>query len=103
VQQAVEAATAAASSSSDSSISTSTSGLEPAAAEAAAAEAHVAAAQRLAGCLFCHSSGRVPCKECDGRGFLKRGGYMKKNPLNMSRIIGQWASSASASSALPFA
>ncbi|KAF6265840.1 hypothetical protein COO60DRAFT_1291937 [Scenedesmus sp. NREL 46B-D3] len=55
---------------------------------AEAAEAHAAAAQRLSGCLICQSSGRVPCKECDGRGFLKRGGYMKKNPLNMSRITG---------------
>jgi alpha-D-ribose 1-methylphosphonate 5-triphosphate synthase subunit PhnG len=58
-------------------------------AHAEAAEAHADVAQRLSGCLICQSSGRVPCKECDGRGFLKRGGYMKKNPLNMSRITGQ--------------
>lgn len=60
----------------------------PAADDAAAVAAHAAVVQRLSGCPECSGSGRISCKECEGQGFLKRGGYNKKNPLNMSRITG---------------
>jgi hypothetical protein len=88
-QQAVQNPTSSSSIGSSDSSSSSGFGLDAAETAADATEAHAAAAQRLSGCLVCQSSGRVPCKECDGRGFLKRGGYMKKNPLNMSRITGR--------------
>eukprot|EP00955_Chlamydomonas_euryale_P018519 197299-Chlamydomonas_euryale.AAC.1 len=39
-------------------------------------------------CSTCNGSGIVPCKACGGTGRLGRGGYNKKNPVNMSRIIG---------------
>lgn len=31
----------------------------------------------------------MSCKDCSGRGFLPRGGYSKKNPLNLSRAVGK--------------
>eukprot|EP00899_Mesostigma_viride_P007799 jgi/Mesvir1/1701/Mv21160-RA.1 len=39
-------------------------------------------------CRQCHGQGMVPCAACDGKGALARGGYQKKNPVNLSRIIG---------------
>eukprot|EP00879_Flechtneria_rotunda_P004387 GHRR01004638.1.p1 GENE.GHRR01004638.1~~GHRR01004638.1.p1 ORF type:complete len:307 (+),score=67.44 GHRR01004638.1:157-1077(+) len=55
---------------------------------AAASHPTQVTADRLGGCLGCSGTGRVTCKECEGRGFLRRGGYNKKNPLNMARIRG---------------
>eukprot|EP00878_Enallax_costatus_P021201 GHUV01022438.1.p1 GENE.GHUV01022438.1~~GHUV01022438.1.p1 ORF type:complete len:174 (+),score=39.90 GHUV01022438.1:236-757(+) len=57
--------------------------------QALSAQAEIA--QRLARCPECTGSGRVLCQECEGRGYLKRGGYNKKNPLNMSRLTGEAA------------
>jgi DnaJ-class molecular chaperone len=45
--------------------------------------------QRLSECSVCGGTGRVACKECSGHGFLPRGGYSKKNPLNLSRAVGE--------------
>ena len=45
--------------------------------------------QRLSECPVCRGSGRVACGDCSGHGFLPRGGYSKRNPLNMSRAVGR--------------
>ncbi|KAJ7535425.1 hypothetical protein O6H91_12G032800 [Diphasiastrum complanatum] len=39
-------------------------------------------------CRICKGSGKTPCSKCEGRGSLRKGGYQKKNPLDMSRVIG---------------
>lgn len=45
---------------------------------------------RLSKCPVCGGTGRVTCKDCSGHGFLPRGGYSKRNPLNMTRAVGEW-------------
>jgi hypothetical protein len=37
----------------------------------------------------CGGAGRVTCKDCSGLGLLPRGGYSKKNPLNLNRAVGE--------------
>jgi DnaJ-class molecular chaperone len=44
---------------------------------------------RLSECPVCGGTGRTACKDCSGAGFLPRGGYSKKNPLNTSRAVGK--------------
>lgn len=39
-------------------------------------------------CRICKGRGRVACDKCDGKGSLGRGGYQKKNPVDLNRIIG---------------
>jgi len=45
--------------------------------------------QHLSECPVCSGTGRCLCKDCAGSGFLQRGGYSKKNPLNLSRAVGE--------------
>lgn len=39
-------------------------------------------------CRFCRGSLSLPCERCEGRGNLSRGGYQKRNPISLDRIIG---------------
>jgi len=39
-------------------------------------------------CRFCQGSGEVKCDVCDGQGNLARGGFHKKNPVAIARIVG---------------
>ncbi|CAM6112074.1 unnamed protein product [Calypogeia fissa] len=39
-------------------------------------------------CRFCKGQGEVICDICDGKGKFNRGGYHKKNPVSVERIIG---------------
>lgn len=39
-------------------------------------------------CPVCGSAGTVACKSCQGTGHLQRGGYNKRNPVDMTRVIG---------------
>eukprot|EP00898_Chlorokybus_atmophyticus_P002206 jgi/Chlat1/2987/Chrsp2S04705 len=39
-------------------------------------------------CRQCHGERSVPCGCCDGRGFLQKGGYNRRNPVNVSHLIG---------------
>lgn len=58
--------------------------------QAAAGEsAAVLLKHRLSECPVCGGTGRTACKDCSGAGFLPRGGYSKKNPLNTSRAVGK--------------
>ncbi|KAF8071036.1 hypothetical protein HT031_001118 [Scenedesmus sp. PABB004] len=69
-----------------------TAGASEAAAAAPAGEPAAEAAERvqarLASCAACGGRGRQACRECDGRGFLKRGGYNRRNPLQLQRVQG---------------
>ncbi|GBF96823.1 hypothetical protein Rsub_09679 [Raphidocelis subcapitata] len=40
-----------------------------------------------ASCPPCEGTGRVACKECDGSGRLMRGGYQKRNRVDLSRVL----------------
>jgi hypothetical protein len=42
----------------------------------------------LGSCPRCQGEGRVPCKACEGSGRLKRGGYQKRNRVDLSRAVG---------------
>lgn len=44
---------------------------------------------KLSECQVCGGAGRVTCKDCSGLGLLPRGGYSKKNPLNLNRAVGE--------------
>eukprot|EP01018_Ginkgo_biloba_P038759 Gb_28552 [translate_table: standard] len=39
-------------------------------------------------CRICKGRSKVVCDKCDGKGNLARGGYQKKNPVDLDRIIG---------------
>ncbi|XP_057835069.1 uncharacterized protein LOC131045501 isoform X6 [Cryptomeria japonica] len=39
-------------------------------------------------CRICKGRGKFACDKCDGKGSLGRGGYQKKNPVNLDRIVG---------------
>lgn len=39
-------------------------------------------------CRFCQGSGEVKCDVCEGQGKLARGGFHKRNPVAMVRIVG---------------
>eukprot|EP00887_Chlorella_sp_A99_P007095 scaffold2.g7095.t1 len=45
------------------------------------------AAARVAPCRRCGGGRAVPCEVCGGSGRLGRGGYQKRNPLNLSRLV----------------
>jgi len=54
---------------------------------------HIAPVERKAPvrtriCRRCRGSCTIDCKDCRGSGQLPRGGYQKKNPVNMNRLIG---------------
>ena len=44
---------------------------------------------RLAPCRRCGGEGHVRCGCCGGSGRLGRGGYQKRNPVNVNRLIGE--------------
>jgi hypothetical protein len=48
----------------------------------------------LGSCPRCQGEGRVPCKACEGSGRLKRGGYQKRNRVDLSRAVGGCARSS---------
>lgn len=39
-------------------------------------------------CRLCQGSGEVKCDVCDGQGSLARGGFHKRNPVSIARIVG---------------
>jgi hypothetical protein len=45
-------------------------------------------ARNPAACPSCEGTGRIPCKECDGSGRLMRGGYQKRNRVDLTRVLG---------------
>jgi hypothetical protein len=53
--------------------------------------------QKLSECPVCGGAGRVTCKDCSGLGLLPRGGYSKKNPLNLNRAVGVFPLDSTAS------
>ncbi|KAL4853668.1 hypothetical protein ACK3TF_005387 [Chlorella vulgaris] len=44
--------------------------------------------KRTAACRRCDGCGSVQCTQCGGTGRLARGGYQKRNPINVARVIG---------------
>lgn len=42
-------------------------------------------------CPDCQGAGTCACKDCSGSGRLKRGGYAKRNMVDMKRIYGERA------------
>ena len=41
-------------------------------------------------CWLVPGSGEVKCKVCDGQGSLARGGFHKRNPISIDRIVGEY-------------
>lgn len=41
-------------------------------------------------CLSVAGSGEMKCDVCDGQGSLARGGFHKRNPVAIVRIVGEW-------------
>ena len=41
-------------------------------------------------CWLLPGSGEVKCKVCDGQGSLARGGFHKRNPISIDRIVGEY-------------
>ena len=58
------------------------------AAAAAAFTIPARAAINPGACPQCGGTGRVACRECGGEGRLKRGGYQKRNPVDLARVLG---------------
>lgn len=42
-------------------------------------------------CRRCGGTGSVPCGPCVGKGYLPKGGYQKRNPVNVSRVLGDFS------------
>lgn len=39
-------------------------------------------------CRSCGGVGHVGCEQCEGKGMLRKGGYHKRNPVTITRIVG---------------
>ncbi|XP_024532659.1 uncharacterized protein LOC112346931 [Selaginella moellendorffii] len=39
-------------------------------------------------CRCCKGYGEMACEQCEGRGTLALGGYHRKNPVDMARVVG---------------